>query len=467
MRSVSVVLFLLTAFAATADAQWSNTPWSGIRAIERTDPGPVRIRAFEVDLCSPGMTVRATRPAEANQVVSSWASSVDVQVAVNANMWHCGALCGVGIGNGESFGAPDDNHWGYLAFMPEHVDYPWDYDTIPPAPWIEQAVGGHPRLVNAGAPIPEFAGNCLERHPRTSGGFNADRTKLILAVADGRSSSSIGMTCASMANLMVSLGAHEAINLDGGGSSTAWRADRGVLNVPSDGRQRTVRNHLGARSYGEGVPRYCSTHRALTAEEGVLRPLSQPVSEAFGFSLLDLRLWSGEAIAGYDVGSPVEMPRLIRATGEPAVYLVDGGFRRHVINPRSLLGFHLHDNPIEELSVAEVEAYPMGPPLTQYPYIAVGPAPDHDAYLVDVPLPPLPMPDAGPTDLDAGADDAGSDPDAGRDEDAGMLDAGPGTDGGADAGSSSLTGGCSASHADAFGLSFLMLAIALSRRRIL
>jgi len=432
--------------------QWAATPWSGIRAIERTDPGPVRVRAFEVDLCDPGMTVRASTPAEANQTVSSWASRVDVQAAVNANMWHCGALCGVGIGNGERFAAADDGHWGYISFSPEQAEYPWDYDTIPPPIWVEQAVGGHPRIVNGGAPIPEFAGNCLERHPRTAAGFSTDRTKLIMAVVDGRSSTSVGMTCAQLAGLMVSLGAHDALNLDGGGSSTAWRADRGVLNRPSDGSQRVVRNHLGVRSYGEGAPRYCSTHRALTADDGVMRLLSQPVSEAFGFSLLDLRAWPGEYIAAYERGPDVELPRLVRQAGTPAIFLVDGGFRRHIRNPNALRGFHLHDNSVEELSASELEAFPEGPALTQYPYIAVSPPPDRQAFLVDYRLPELPtsLPpgdDAGPGgDVDAAA---GGDAGVGGDHDAAAPgDAGARRDASVAADPrpiDPITGGCSTS----------------------
>jgi len=430
----------------SASAQWSGTPWSGVRYLQRTDPGPVRVRAMEVDLCAAGMTIRATRPAEANRTVSSWGSAVEVQAAVNANMWHCGDLCGVGIGNGESFASADDGHWGYLSFSLDGVDYPWDYDTIPAGAGIEQAVGGHPRIVNAGAAIPDFAGNCLERHPRTAAGFSADRQTLILAVVDGRSGSSVGMTCAQLASLMVGLGAHDAINLDGGGSSTMWLSDRGVVNVPSDGSQRVVRNHLGIRSHGEGAPRHCVAHRPLGPGEAVLRPLGESVSGAWGFSLLDLRLWEESALDGYERGPAMEAPRLIRAAGEPAIYLVDGGFKRHVPNPRALRGFHLHTKPVEELSAAEVAAFPEGPPLTQFPTIAVSPAPEHAAFLVDYPLPePMePIADGGPATRDGGStmtpDAATAAVDAGAARDASSAD---GDSDDADG----ISGGCAAAPA--------------------
>ncbi|MBX3274711.1 MAG: phosphodiester glycosidase family protein [Sandaracinaceae bacterium] len=445
--SLSLALFALSCVASSgvARAQWAGTPWPGVRYLERTDPGPVRVRALEVDLCDPGMTIRATRPAEANRTVSAWGSAVGVQAAVNANMWHCGALCGVGIGNSERFAADDDAHWGYLSFSPDGVDYPWDYEVHLPPIWVEQAVGGHPRLVNDGAPMPEFAGGCLERHPRTAAGFSHGRERLILAIADGRSTSSVGMTCASMARLMTELGAHEAINLDGGGSTTMWLSDRGVVNRPSDGAQRTVRNHLGVFTHGEGTPRHCGAHRALPVEAGVLRPVSAEVSGAFRFSLLDLRLWPQGFIDAYARGPALEAPRLVRADGDPAIYLIDRGRRRHVTSPRSLVGWHLHHVAVEVLPAAEVAAIPLGPPLTQFAYLAVSPA--HEVFLVDHPEPieppEPPEPPDPPVQRDAGTPTA---PDAGlpAELDAGapaLVDASASP---IDAGGSTLRGTCAA-----------------------
>ena len=468
-RAVALGMLLL-AWSFPAEAQWSGTPWSGVRYQERTDPGPRRVRALEIDLCDAGMTLRATRPAEANQTVSSWGSGVGVQAAINANMWHCGDLCGVGIGNGERFASEDDNHWGYLSFSLDGVDYPWDYETHPPPIWVEQAVGGHPRLVNAGAPMPSFAGNCLERHPRTSAGFNAARDKLVLAVVDGRSSTSVGATCAEMASIMVGLGAHEAINLDGGGSSTMWLSDRGVVNVPSDGSQRVVRNHLGLFSHAEGAPRHCVHHGALSVDAGRLRPLSREVSEAWGFTLLDLRSWPQEFIDAYERGPAVEPPRLIRADGDVAIYVVDRGWRRHVADPNSLRGWHLHHQPVDVLPAAEVDAIPLGRPLTRFPYLAVTPA--HDVFLVDHPEPdPEPEPQ-----LDAGLPDAGLS-DAGLADDGGTVGPVPRLDAGAmaDAMTSSedrrsmLSSGCSATRDGPSGglpavASLLVLSLVLRRR---
>ena len=79
------------------------------------------------------------------------------------------------------------------------------------------------------------------RHPRTNIGVTADG-KVLMVVVDGRRTASHGMTLAEMGQLMRSLGAVDAINLDGGGSSVIVRHVRGkgltVANKPSDGKQR-------------------------------------------------------------------------------------------------------------------------------------------------------------------------------------------------------------------------------------
>ncbi|MGA8256558.1 MAG: phosphodiester glycosidase family protein [Nocardioides sp.] len=88
-----------------------------------------------------------------------------------------------------------------------------------------------------------------EMHPRTAIGIDRDTHEILLLVIDGRQSFSRGYTMVELANLMIDLGADEALNLDGGGSSTmvAKRPSGavGVINSPSDGSQRSVANAVG------------------------------------------------------------------------------------------------------------------------------------------------------------------------------------------------------------------------------
>ena len=60
------------------------------------------------------------------------------------------------------------------------------------------------------------------------------------------------MTIDQLAVLMSSFGIERAMNLDGGGSTTMWVKGQGVVNVPSDGVQRVVANHLGVFATGKG-----------------------------------------------------------------------------------------------------------------------------------------------------------------------------------------------------------------------
>jgi exopolysaccharide biosynthesis protein len=65
------------------------------------------------------------------------------------------------------------------------------------------------------------------RNPRTAAGISRNGKRLILVVVDGRQKGySDGMTLRELANLMLMLGARDAINLDGGGSSTLLYRDR-------------------------------------------------------------------------------------------------------------------------------------------------------------------------------------------------------------------------------------------------
>ncbi|MBK8026408.1 MAG: phosphodiester glycosidase family protein [Chloroflexi bacterium] len=91
-------------------------------------------------------------------------------------------------------------------------------------------------------------------HPRTAVAVDQSGRHLILLVVDGRQANySEGATLDEAANLLLEFGAWDAINLDGGGSTTLVIADSAgnpvQLNSPIHthvpGRERPVGNHLG------------------------------------------------------------------------------------------------------------------------------------------------------------------------------------------------------------------------------
>jgi hypothetical protein len=82
------------------------------------------------------------------------------------------------------------------------------------------------------------------RNPRTLAGVRPDGTLLLVTVDGGRPRWSAGMTLTEAARLMRSLGATDALNLDGGGSSTMFVRGE-VVNRPSDRvGERPVSNGL-------------------------------------------------------------------------------------------------------------------------------------------------------------------------------------------------------------------------------
>ncbi len=109
------------------------------------------------------------------------------------------------------------------------------------------AVGGNRILLQGGTVQVSDDG---EMHPRTAIGIDRDRNRLMFLVVDGRQRFSRGYTMLELARTMKRLGAEDALNLDGGGSTTMVARRNGeltVLNSPSDGHQRKVPNGLGIR----------------------------------------------------------------------------------------------------------------------------------------------------------------------------------------------------------------------------
>ena len=103
---------------------------------------------------------------------------------------------------------------------------------------IHQLIGGSNHIIMQNG---VFREDWAERHPRTAIGFNADSTRLYFVVVDGRHLTSVGVTLLEMKGIFDALGAVNAVNLDGGGSSCILVNDE-VMNHPSDGPVRAVGN---------------------------------------------------------------------------------------------------------------------------------------------------------------------------------------------------------------------------------
>jgi hypothetical protein len=100
-------------------------------------------------------------------------------------------------------------------------------------------VGGAGLLVRDGKPIEDWAvedlrqGFDTERHPRTMIGVDEDGDVWLVAVDGRQINHSIGMTFKDLQRLAARLGLRDALNLDGGGSTTIVVRDE-IVNRPSD-----------------------------------------------------------------------------------------------------------------------------------------------------------------------------------------------------------------------------------------
>ena len=279
---------LLCASATTARAQTityehTTKPFPGVRLYERHTSGPnERIWAAYISLCHADVSIDA-RSSQASRITApTWGSAMGASLAVNGDFWRTdtstpivyGDAVGVGMrwpasrtGLGSQYaGEWYHQHYGWIAFGDgwveiNHTGYvkkhaadlgvtlgvsPTTFTTKIPA-GTHALVSGFPELMVEGQRITSFPdrGDMADRNPRTAMGLSKDRQTFMLVVVDGRTTSSVGMTGTELSALMKDLGAYEAFNLDGGGSSQMWLKGQGVVDRPSDGTPRPVSNLWG------------------------------------------------------------------------------------------------------------------------------------------------------------------------------------------------------------------------------
>ncbi|NLP00116.1 MAG: hypothetical protein GX386_07475 [Clostridiaceae bacterium] len=114
--------------------------------------------------------------------------------------------------------------------------------------WINvtQAVGGDTILINNGVVTSGLSSS--NYNPVTAVGVKANG-EVVFYQVDGRSTSSQGVSSAEVAQFLHKLGCVKALQLDGGGSSAIiarmpGHSSPGLLNNPSDGRERANSNSL-------------------------------------------------------------------------------------------------------------------------------------------------------------------------------------------------------------------------------
>ena len=87
-------------------------------------------------------------------------------------------------------------------------------------------------------------------HPRTAIGTSKSG-KIFLVTVDGRfANNAVGVSTTDLGLIMKALGCDDAFNLDGGGSTTMWIKNKGVVNYPCDNSKF---DHAGERSVGSVI----------------------------------------------------------------------------------------------------------------------------------------------------------------------------------------------------------------------
>ncbi len=233
----------------------------------RQSPRPLVIHIVTIDLRTPGLRFLVT-PGDPEAELSSKARTTtrflkefDLQVAVNGDgftPWRSNTILdyyphsgdpvepvGLAASQGTLYSALSDAEPVLYISRTNQARF----NT--PTARIYNAISGNLMLVEQGQAL---SGLDESRQPRTAIGLDKAARRLIIVVVDGRQPGySEGASLDELAGILLAHGAHTAMNLDGGGSSTLAVQDAlggaSLLNSPINngipGRQRPVANHLG------------------------------------------------------------------------------------------------------------------------------------------------------------------------------------------------------------------------------
>ncbi len=175
---------------------------------------------------------------------------------------------------------------------------------------IWQMASGQPKILGDGKVLDTQGAldHLTALNPRTAVGYNADGTKLVLMVVDGRRTGwSAGVVSRVLADIMREVGCTEAMNFDGGGSSEMYSKEFGVLNNPSDGNERAVTNAVWAVCTAEDDQaiaeiRFLDRHAQLP-KYGIFEP------KIYGYNKYGMLV--STAVTGYKLSCPAELGEVV------------------------------------------------------------------------------------------------------------------------------------------------------------
>jgi hypothetical protein len=219
---------------------------------------------------SPGETIRQTTRSFVNGIGAQLGINGAYYASLTQNGLNWANNLGITASNGDRYspweGSQEpsfrnainisQNNEAIIVKRPNSV--PTGFETVPSVT-LYNAVSGSTRLVENGVNVVVPGCTYCAQNPRSAIGLTAGNAKLLLMAVDGRQTGfSEGLTGPEIADLLISYGAYNAIDLDGGGSTTIvadYYADgmaAKVLNSPSDGSERAVGSNLAVFALPNG-----------------------------------------------------------------------------------------------------------------------------------------------------------------------------------------------------------------------
>lgn len=250
-------LLSLPAPAARVIGDWEQI-YEGIWYATGSDTSPRLMKAYaiKVELKNPNVSFKTTPDNGADPLETTRATTPafldesGLKVAINANFFDSSGIYADVRGLLVSDGVLVSPHESstFNANLRINAAKTASVSIYSPPPGIQWAVAGDTLILYNGQPT----GSTYSPEPRTTLGISKDGNYLIMVVVDGRQPGySQGATVLEMAYWQLDFGGWNAINLDGGGSSTMVRSGDGgsiVLNSPSDDPPRSVGANFGVYS---------------------------------------------------------------------------------------------------------------------------------------------------------------------------------------------------------------------------
>lgn len=225
------------------------------------------INLLEVDLSVPDRKLAFAGVSNGLKLTSDFAISADAQAAINATFFdmknggsvtflkidgevvnETSLLLANGTNHERANGALilNDKSLSITRGDPQSVG--WDKALI-----ADNVMVCGPVLLLDGEVVP-LANNAFNdnRHPRTAIGITSEG-KVVLVTVDGRNTHAHGMSLPELTFLLAQLGIHDALNLDGGGSTALFikgNDEAGIVNYPSDNKEF---DHQGERKVANAI----------------------------------------------------------------------------------------------------------------------------------------------------------------------------------------------------------------------